>query len=282
MKELEEKILEDIERTGFLSELNITKLFISRDWIIAPNETYLDKDLNKSREIDLLVGFGKYYSKLNYTMLVSLVIEIKKDTKRPWVVFSTNKDNLESKTRWAKFITYGNNYTTKDGSIFSVNDPSINFPNENFSRIGRNFHEAFKKPDENSKIYESLISCCKAAHSFGSRGDKPFEKDFNQEDVTHLTLSIPLVVLDGLLYEVYLEEDGQTCLESKDCISLKLNYSSPNYTKNEYGLSEAFWPVIVTEKGLNQYLKDIEMWFKYQEPLFSQTMKTWREGKGQI
>lgn len=276
MEEIKAKIIKDIEATGFLTELKVASKFIERNWKISQSETYLDKDFNISREIDIIASYGAADNEKLCTIQLDLVIEVKKDTKRPWVIFTTDKNqSFEEDQNWAAVIHCGENYTTTTSTIFWPNKISENIHKDKHKRIGRAFHEAFKSPQENSKIYEALISCCKAAIFKKEQFfPKPFEKDFEKGSDTILNLIIPVVLLDGNLYETYLDKNGEIALEERNWIPIKMNYSSRNYT-DMFGTT-TFYPDVVTVNGLDDYLNLVVEWFGTIFPQLFDTIEKWR------
>ena len=56
-KEDIEKLKTQILKTGFPTELEVSKIFLQQDWSVDFNSFYIDKDENKGREIDLICSF---------------------------------------------------------------------------------------------------------------------------------------------------------------------------------------------------------------------------------
>lgn len=143
-------------------------------------------------------------------------------------------------------------------------------------RFGKAFHEAFKKPSENSKIFESLLSSCKAAYYFKKNtGTEPFKSDFDRESQVELHFFLPLIVLDGLLFEAFLER-GEIVLSEANWIPIEYEYASAKYESERSRTT--FLPTIVRYKGFEDYLKLLDEWIadvneSFAEDLISKRRK---------
>lgn len=271
---MEDKILENIEKTGFLNELKIGSVLRKRGWSTRHAQTYQDFDAKKSREMDIVATKVYFNKEANFRLEFSLVIDAKKIEDRPWVVF-TIKKNMP--LGWRLLNSCYNHLIEAENYHFTLlSHDSIaknNFKNEN-DRVGIAFHEPFKdSKNETSKIYESLISVCKAAWYYADSIYTNEENVFDPEKNTSVHFYIPLIVLNGKLYDVSLKEDGTADLAKKDYIKTQLNYSSPNY-KNE---DLEFFPDIVEYSFLEEYLKKTEVWVDSMFTEFSETVVDYRK-----
>ncbi|KFF21563.1 hypothetical protein [Chryseobacterium sp. JM1] len=272
MEDLKKKILDDIELTGFVSELQVNSLLIKKGWSTRHSETYEDKDYNKSREIDIIATKTYYDEESKLHVEFQLVIDVKRMKKRPWVVFSVEKRNNTSQG-W-RILSTGHNNTTNNGGkfksgLFTKGEVDTNNFKKNIKNYGIAFHESFKPPNEISKVYESLIGVCKAAWHKKEKYsyDKKFE-EFDLKEETEIYIFIPVVVLDGNLFEVKLDEKGEIELNEKELIQVQLSYSSPNYSTSDL----IFFPDIVTTDKLADYLEKSEKWFKGMTKEFKNTI----------
>jgi len=82
----EEKILSDLERSGYPLEINATSILESNGWNVINQEGYFDLESNKWRTIDIIATKNIALPSLSaYERLhISLIIECKKSDK-PWV-----------------------------------------------------------------------------------------------------------------------------------------------------------------------------------------------------
>ncbi|WP_145050776.1 hypothetical protein [Paenibacillus xylanexedens] len=236
------KILEDIKKTGFLTELNVASYLVKNGWFIQQNKGYLDKDFNKSREIDI-VSYKNFYNN-DIRVGIHLIFEVKK-SKRPWIIFTSNKMPLVDEPQYN--ILY---YKSSDLAIEA--DLLNSYIRSSNARRGTAFHEAFKSPDEPSKIYEAILSSIKA---MVSQYDKNL-RAFNNTETTRndVQIFIPIVLVEGKLFEAYLNEQGNLELLESDYVPLNFSYDSPMYEKNIY------YPEIMTIKGLELFSNEITKW----------------------
>jgi hypothetical protein len=156
-----DKIKQDLIKTGFISELRCAKLAKSKNWHVTQNSNYLDLDSGKSREFDLDVS--RSYSDLpNFIFHLQLNIEVKKSNK-PWVIFTEDIGPMYNWFRLPGFDTILaiDNFSTDE--VLDANGFNDGHMRLGSNYTGRNFCEAFKNPDEPSKIFESVISISKAS-----------------------------------------------------------------------------------------------------------------------
>lgn len=249
-KDVKDKILEDIKKSGFLSEMQTTSLLLKNGWNNISNaKTYLDKDQGKSREIDI-IGYKVKYNDSELKSLrvgIHIIIEVKKSEK-PWVVFcQEKKPRLYFGLGWG-IINLRGNITSKELSYGEINSENRHFNSEIF---GTSYYEAFKDPSNKSQIYSSLISSCKAAVHQKEMNQKAYVEKSNGYEVDFF---LPIVVLDGVLFNSTLNESGDPILSETSYSPIQLNYSSNNYDHS------FFFPEIVTLKGFCDHLKAIEKW----------------------
>lgn len=263
IQDIEKKIREDIEKTGFVSELKVVSTLLENKWHPEHSYTYEDKDENISREIDVITY--KPITDKNCTVGINLIIEIKK-SESPWVVFTTQKKatlswatNLFIAGRsWILKKKYGT-YESKLNVINSLNVQE-NCLRKDSLRVGKAFHELNKNPSDKSKIYGALISSGKAAKYYRDLNYNESESIYKSGDYTSIILFLPLVVLDGILFEVYNDSKGEIKIEKKDFIPVEMFYSSPKYKSLENQFGVTFAPDLITIDYLTEYIKKIELW----------------------
>lgn len=260
MSNLKDKILEDILKTGFVTELQVGSVLRKREWTTSHGDTYEDLDTGKSREIDIIATLVKYDEESDLFLEFSLVIDVKRMKKRPWVIFSTEK--TISDTEGWRILNSGYNYKSLNqdkftSTIFTSDDlDEMNFKSE-IDRYGIAFHESFKSPSETSQAFQSLIGASKAAWDRKEKHHSKDElKDFNKNEPTELNIFIPVIVLDGELFEVSIDKEGELQLHEEKMIQVDLNYSSSNYSKRDL----EFFPDIVQIDYFEDYLTQTEAW----------------------
>lgn len=270
MTDLKKKILDDLEMSGFITELEISSILVKNGWHVRSNSNYEDLDKQSSREIDIVAVHMPSARNEHISLELHLVIEIKKATKKPWVIFTSQKTG--SATPGWRMHNVIRNHRLYDmvepsgSTILNSNHLSLNHPRRKFQRIGRNYHEAFKKPEEPSKIFEAVISACKACKYYQTTydpGEEITNLKFNRNESVECYLFLPIVVLEGELYEVYLKNNGETAIEeAKDWLTLDVNYASPNYGANPFERNIDFFVDIVKKDYFVHYQETLKDWIK--------------------
>jgi hypothetical protein len=219
------KIKSNILKGGFPTELEVAHIFNKRNWRVNHNTYFIDKDENKSREIDLISDLlfqhrteGKY---TEYTF--KLIVEIKQEKTKPWVLFTSKTTKFEKLLMpTASFEReYSNcDWNTLSNSIYE-NSPKVK------DRIGRSFTEGFSSGKD--KIFNSLCNVTKALLFAKERIYK------NKSDDRMITLIEPLIVIKGDLLEAFIDDKGELQVIEKEHIQFSFNYLSENYEEKAIG-----------------------------------------------
>lgn len=239
-----EKVIKAVEETGFPLELRVADLFNRRGYFVANSLYYIDKDEGKGREIDIRALINRTHQVIEKTYYVRycLLVECKRYKKRPWVVFTNGQSSYDS---FLEIKAGGGNAKQMwmRGIIEKVQDLHPYFK---FERIGRGYSEIFREgnhEESDSAIYGALLTATKAAIATE-------ESKFAAGDES-ICIYYPLVVLDGVLWESYL--NGGAIDASKVGTSVvSFYYESPNYK------SAGFRVPIIEEAQLENFLVDLE------------------------
>lgn len=252
MQELKTKILNDIKKSGFLAEMKTNEILIKNGWKNTHNaETFLDKDMDKSREIDITTFKIKNDAEKNISLGIHLIIEVKKSDK-PWIIFSQEKKHISHNGLGWGILHFKDNITRHQ---LSYNDINLKNRHANSTLFGTSYYEAFKEPSESSQVYSALMTSCKAAvHEKKQNSWEIDDKEYDSDKDHHLDFFLPLVILDGIMFQSTLDKNGEINLEQVEYSPIKLNYSSKNYTETN------FYPEIITLNGLKEHLDKIEEW----------------------
>ena len=89
---LEKKLIEDLEKSGFMLEVDVLNELMEKGWIVYPQYTYVASQTNKIRAIDMVAHPIEFYRHVP-----RLMIECKSTKEKNWVFFippviSFNKD----------------------------------------------------------------------------------------------------------------------------------------------------------------------------------------------
>lgn len=257
------KIVNDIKKTGFASEMKAIKKFNAKSWECSGNFNFFDKDEEITRESDLRASqslTNKNFS--DFEKLIRcffyIVGEVKK-TKNPWIIF---KENIQETNTPKKYDAYDNCIFTRNLPFekprlvsyihkFSLLD-TLNF-------LGYGIHEFNKDPNQPSKWYSACTSICKAAE-YVLTTEEEFYKQLSTKDINSkvspniLTSSLlftfikPIVIIDGKLFSAELDQNSDIFVEEIYFAPLKFYFKTKNYKRSSYNID------IVTLEHLDSYL----------------------------
>ena len=171
--DLADNILKEIKKTGYPTELKIAKKLRSLGLNIEENEYYIDRDLNKGREIDIRAytsnSFDHGSTKVSIHLFLS--IEIKMSVE-PWVIFTSDKTTFDR----AGYTLLHHSHNI-DNSLISANDINRFHSLKSMKRVGRTEYVPFKK--DGSQIYSAILSSVKSsiAEHFEAREHKEIYND---------------------------------------------------------------------------------------------------------
>lgn len=250
---MKDKILKEIQKTGYPLELQVGNIFSKCGWPnIHYNRYYLDRDEQKGREIDISAYYNVYSAEGSVFVRVGiyLICEVKWSAEKPWVIFSTEKGFLEG-GGWLR-LHYVNEVNSNDIKGDEI-DKGSSF--SKFSRIGRSYVEAGKRSNKPSGIFGALTSVVKAAEDCRERNFKAMERIIGKdEDIKQICFVEPVVVLNGLLYEAYLDKKDELELNEIDQILVSFGYISSEYQHRHYLVD------VVTVKELPNLLSSKKEW----------------------
>ncbi|MGA9363880.1 MAG: hypothetical protein WBW16_05865 [Bacteroidota bacterium] len=237
--ELKENIQKEISKTGFPLEMYVLDLCSKKNTGRMPNVRYMSGDT--LREIDLYCFFEeiKLSPKKNETLqhtITSLLIECKKSHDKPWVFFSSSIHQGRDRIPFMKYVSDFDDYFIREKSSYFMSEIYENLKYlstwDKGIRQCITYFEAFKSQSSPPEIYKAIDSVL----SFLSYKRKFFLKIKRK----HGCLScffFPVVVLDGLLFEAYLDGE-QVVVTEQDHIQLRTDYDEEIFiidiVKKEY------------------------------------------------
>lgn len=248
--ELVNKIIEDLKKSGFSSELLSRKTFIENGWSVNAGFGYLDKDEGKSREIDIFatrVSSRKIADKNVLHSEFHVCAEVKK-TEKPWIVFDQQTHPHLMSCAWNNLISVINLpcKTHQISRQLAKHSPiALN------GWVASGIHESFKNPDQPSRWYSSFVSVSKAAEYYRDKcpnGERTTDDIMIEPCEFHFIQ--PLIILNGPLYRATLDEDGEIKISEISTASFRFDYRSRNYETGSYRVD------LVTLEGLQQYLSN--------------------------
>lgn len=215
-----DKIVEAAEKAGFASELKAASIVANAKWSANQNVYFIDKDERKGRELDLRAYkiFHSTDEKPEVTCMINLCIEIKK-TADPFIFYTSKKVRHEGASGYGIF-NWHNNISR---FVLSYSDIEKMRPFSKFERLARSY--SCFKTGQTQHIQAGVISAFKAAIHERDNCDEVYS-DLSGD----LCFFIPIMIVDGPLYECFFEQDEDTLTAQKvDEVVYIQNYHSENY-----------------------------------------------------
>jgi hypothetical protein len=255
---LETKILNELIKTGFPTEVVCAGILQKKGWRVTHNPSYIDDIEGISREYDIRSyknwsfhnpeGTEKYLD-------VFLLIECKKSDK-PWVFFTT--EATHDGVNLGKYLHTPNNwlFTNYNSTNGRISD-SLLLKNHHYfqkSNLARTFYEPFKgheSADVNVQtIYSAVMSSIKAT-LFHVKAE-------NWSNGARIYY--PVIIFNGNLFEAVVKSYEDIEIHQTPFTQLSFNYIIPQNVDDEAVTSnqKTFIVDIVHETYFSDYLKIIE------------------------
>lgn len=249
--EFAENIIEDLEKSGFSSELRAIRTFITAGWSCTGFANYFDLDQELVTSVDLRAWKEKEVRGENLTYGVQLNIDAEvKKSEKPWVVFKEKRthiidDYINNLNYICGVVPHRLQKAMAQESVYSK-----------LQWMAYSIHESFKKPDAPSRSYSAFIKVCKSAESTlnaTSAYYKEFEqlsKDSDDPFKERVCILVkPVVILDGNLIAAELSDTGEISVEEIKYAPVEFYYKSKHCNKGVYLID------IVTLDGLQEYIE---------------------------
>jgi hypothetical protein len=250
-EELKKKILQDIQKSGFGSEMKALQIIKKAGWRASGSVHYEDLDTGGTRESDIKTHHVCSASSENervieYQCFLSLSIEVKK-SERPWIVFREDPYYaFELSEGGSALLFVDGTRSGKKGMAHAVGTSGLAYT---CGWYGNGMHEAFKSPDQPSRWYSGFVAACKAAEHQLRLNSWQISEGTPTDHHPYLWLSKPVVVLDGQLVSATLDSDENLVLAEEKWCSVKFAYKSENYRREKYFVD------VVTLEALQEYLQ---------------------------
>ncbi len=238
-------ILDKAKASGFDSELAVAAILRKSGWSTSQSVYYIDKDEDKGRELDMLAykNVVKVAQLPHVTCGVSLCIEVKK-TKEPFIFFSNAPGKIEggggySILKWLKKV---------DSTILPYKKLEDKRPFSIFKRISRSYTGVKSE----AQIKSGILSAFKAAVHWSENADETYSSSSFD-----IFFYIPLVVVDGPIYDCFYAEDGnELTAEKVDRVVYLQNYRSPNYGDINARVN------VISIEALESVLEEYRIWIE--------------------
>jgi hypothetical protein len=190
-KTLVDRLSKWLEHGGYPLEMVVARKFRSRRFHVQQSEFFQDPLTGQSREIDVVAMRQRDID--GWLIRFELVVECKKTTDRPWVVFTDPSIGLASPARVVQraassagkkyLYALRDNSNLQDLSLFEIP-----------ARPGYSIAAAFSSGED--RAFQAVSSVAAATRSLAT--------SMNRTRVAEVLF--PVVVIDGYLFECFLDE----------------------------------------------------------------------------
>jgi hypothetical protein len=244
---LKEKIKDHIEVTGFPLEMFALNVCSKFETGREPSIRYEHE--GRVQEIDLVTSFFRHPWKKRGNLVdmqntvTSMVIECKKTSAKPWVLFSSRHYKFDD----LKELTIYNSHfdaifaNERRPRLLSQIDHALNELHLGSTKTSRcvAYHEAFKTQDQPSAIYKAIdsvlkyIAYARLKHDFSSGLFSQFY--------------VPVILLDGQLFQASIEGDDIE-ISGQQRLQLRTYYRHRLYVIE-----------VVTKPAFEEFVKEISV-----------------------
>tara|TARA_R110002049_G_scaffold63_6_gene384 strand:+ start:13108 stop:13914 length:807 start_codon:yes stop_codon:yes gene_type:complete len=237
MNELENKVKKWILKNGYPFEMKVANLFKKSNFKVSQSVLYKDEDTGKLRELDVISYSNVEVNKVWFNF--TFVIECKKSTDKPWVVFKNDNLHNQQLERYKPFATRNAEILFKKTNALKNNKFELLFPN----LLNSGFNLVTSLKESKDLAYSSTTSLLKAC--------KYLTEKFNEStSVRACNIYIPLIIIEGILYESFLDIENELKLIEVD------NSSILNTKVFSEGNSNVI--TIVSSKNLENFIEKIK------------------------
>jgi hypothetical protein len=235
---LEEKIRAWLEAQGYPLEMRVARQFRSRGFRVVQSEFYKDGESGLLRETDVVASAQSEAD--GVLIRVSFVVECKTSPDKPWVLF-TAASLLAEPARIAQRAATALCHQILEA--IAKQDSAQKIPMFVIhERAAHGLTRAFSSGAD--QTYEAAVSVAKASVATVTEADHWADK--TKHDVCEV--AIPIIVVGGQMFEVYLQADGETVIQRIDAGTLL-------WRNPIVGMPHTIIR-IVTENGLEAFVDD--------------------------
>ncbi|WP_343329762.1 hypothetical protein [Polaribacter staleyi] len=236
MNDLENKVKKWILKNGYPFEMKVANFFKKADFKVSQSVLYRDEDSSKLRELDIISYSNTVINNVWFNF--TFVVECKKSTDKPWVVFKNDNLHNPQLERYKPFTTRNAEILLNKTKVLKENKFELLFPN--LFEAGFNLVTSLGQTKD--LAYSSTTSLLKAC--------KYLTEKFNESKSRSCNIYIPLIIIEGILYESFLDK--------KDDLELiEVDYSSILNTK-VFSEGDSNIITIVSSKNLENFIDRVK------------------------
>lgn len=231
-----------LKKQGYPLEMRTARAFSRRGWFLHHSRRYRDNVSGKDREIDLL-AFCDDPSPKN-GIHGHFVIECKWSQKKPWVLFTSEQQSLNS---IGHVLSTAMTSEMVSDALLLDNAEIVRLPMFSDIREGYGIVQAFAKDQAIDAAHTAVVTVSNAANFFA--------KDMSGQG--HSIFFIPTVVFEGELFSCSLDGDANVVVKPLE-IGVLLHTSTDDEGSNR-GRSLVH---IVRESALEMFIDRAEATFE--------------------
>jgi len=207
---MKDKIRKWLDKQGYPLEMRVASTLQQKSFTVVQSEYYVDPESGDSREIDVACYLQDKSS--NVLLRVLLIIECKRSLEKPWLLFTSNKIVLPNPSRIIQRAAnrLGKKFLTQICKQKEIQGLDI-FKLPERSAYG--VTQAFTSGKD--VCYAAVTSVSKAALSTVTELDEK-EKGSLHKGRKLCLIVLPIIVVDGCLFEVFLENGSEVVLNEID------------------------------------------------------------------
>lgn len=233
-----------ILKNGYSFEMIVAKSFKKFAFNVSQSILYKDKNTEKYREIDIIAHINHEINNVWFNL--TFVVECKKTIDKPWIVFK-NKELFNLKSSRYDVLCSNNAKSLLSKINPKSKELELIFPS--IIDSGYNVVTAFKEnKDLSYSAKSSLLNAC-----------EHLVNKSNQSNLRFCNIYIPIIAIEGELYDAFLDVD-------EDIKLIKVDYSTIVNTKSFDDTSSSVI-TIVSSENLETYIENLK---KNSESFFKQ------------
>ncbi|MFK4474902.1 hypothetical protein ABH897_004670 [Paenibacillus sp. RC73] len=195
-----DRLIDWLNTQGYPLEMNVAEVLQKMKYNVLQSEYFIDEESGNHREIDIVASLHKEIG--NIFIRINFIVECKVSKEKPWVIFTSKNTRLAPPARIAQRAG------SRAGKIILRNIAHVDEIQQLnlFSlpeRPGYGLTQAFTSG--NDVAYNPCVSVSKATRSIAKEYDA-------QRNERYVNISFPVIVIDGKLFETYLNVNNEMCV----------------------------------------------------------------------
>lgn len=241
-KSLESKLKEWLETQGYPLEMEVAQEFRESGFRVGQGSYYHDPDTKQPREIDVVASQTEIIE--NLQVFLTCFVSCKSSRDKPWVLFTTERSPQEGNSHFYGMVASRLGMQLLFALKRQQNEPLplALAPRE---RMAYGVTVGLRARDASDIAYAAVMSAAKAAVSRATTVRTEYEPE---EAIVEVM--VPTVVVDGLLFEYYLDGNGEKHLR-------KTNWGLLSFGNPIPGRNQSTLVHVVTKEGLAEFVKSL-------------------------